>query len=123
MELSKIYYSAYGYWKGYDAINKLANAADIDKNIVKNWLEKQALWQIYLPPPNYIPRYHWNISKPNEIHQADLLFLPHDIVKRKTYKYALVVVDIASRYVDAEPLTSKYSTEVSKAFNKIYSRK
>jgi len=93
------------------------------KNIVKNWLEKQALWQIYLPPPNYIPRYHWNISKPNEIHQADLLFLPHDIVKRKTYKYALVVVDIASRYIDAEPLTSKYSTEVSTAFNKLYSRK
>ena len=44
-------------------------------------------------------------------------------VKRKTYKYALVVVDIASRYVDAEPLTSKYSAEVSKAFEKIYSRR
>jgi len=123
-KLSKIYYSAVGYWKGYDAINKLADATNIaDKNSVKNWLEKQALWQIYLPPPKYIPRPHWDISKPNEIHQADLLFLPHDTVKRKTYKYALVVVDVASRYVDAEPLTSKYSTEVSKAFNKIYSRK
>ena len=123
-KLSKIYYSAAGYWKGYDAVHQLADAANIaDKNSVKNWLEKQALWQIYLPPPKYIPRPHWDISKPNEIHQADLLFLPHDTVKRKTYKYALVVVDVASRYVDAEPLTSKYSTEVSKAFNKIYSRK
>jgi len=122
-KLTKIYYSAVGYWKGYDAINKLADAASVDKNIVKNWLEKQALWQIYLSPPKYIPRPHWNISKPNEIHQADLLFLPHDTVKRKTYKYALVVVDVASRYVDAEPLTSKYSAEVSKAFGEIYSRK
>jgi hypothetical protein len=52
-----------------------------------------------------------------------MLFLPHDTVKRKTYKYALVVVDVASRYTDAEPLTSKYSTEVTKAFTKIYSRK
>jgi len=89
----------------------------------KKWLEKQAIWQIYLPAPDYIPRPHWNISKPNEIHQADLLFLPHDVVKRKTYKYALVVVDVASRYIDAEPLTSKYSTDVSIAFNKIYSRR
>jgi hypothetical protein len=81
------------------------------------------MWQIYLPPPDYIPRPHWNVSKPNEIHQADLLFLPHDSVKRRTYKYALVVVDIASRYTDAEALGSKYSTEVAKALTRIYSRK
>ena len=41
----------------------------------------------------------------------------------KTYKYALVVVDVASRYIDAEPLTSKYASEVAAAFEKIYSRK
>ena len=57
------------------------------------------------------------------IHQADLLFLPHDTVGRKTYKYALVVVDVATRYKDAEPLTSKESSLVAKAFEKIYSRK
>ena len=122
-KLSNHYYSTQGYWKGYDAINKLSEVTNIDKDIVKNWLGKQALWQIYLSAPKYIPRYHWNVEKVNQIHQADLLFLPHDVVKRKTYKYALVVVDIASRYVDAEPLTSKYSAEVSKAFEKIYSRR
>ena len=57
------------------------------------------------------------------IHQADLLFLPHDIAGRKTYKYALVAVDIASRYKDAEALSSKESSEVAKAFQKIYSQK
>ena len=41
----------------------------------KEWLKKQALWQIYLPSPRYIPRPHWTVDKPNEIHQADLLFL------------------------------------------------
>jgi len=35
----------------------------------------------------------------------------------------LVVIDIASRYKDAEPLTSKSSDEVAKAFSNIYSRK
>ena len=121
--LSKIYYSVGGYWKGYSAISKLAKKANVTKDEAKAWLEKQAIWQIYLPPPEYIPRPHWVIDKPNQIHQADLLFLPHDKVGRKTFKYALVVVDVASRYKDAEALTSKESNEVAKAFTKIYSRK
>ena len=51
------------------------------------------------------------------------MFLPHDSVGRKTYSCALVVVDIATRYKDAEPLTSEESSVVAKAFEKIYSRK
>ena len=121
--LPKIYYSPGGYWKGYSAFSKLADAAGVSENEAKEWLKKQALWQIYLPSPRYIPRPHWTVEKPNEIHQADLLFLPHDTVRRKTFKYALVVVDVASRYKDAEPLTSKESSEVAKSFEKIYSRK
>ena len=119
----RIYYSTEGYWKGYSAIPKLADKAKVSENVAKRWLEKQAIWQIYLPPPKYIPRPHWVVDKPNHIHQADLLFLPHDRVGRKTYRYALVVIDVASRYKDAEPLTSKESHEISKAFEKIYSRK
>ena len=123
LKLSKIYYSPGGYWKGYSAFSKLADAAGVSENEAKEWLKKQALWQIYLPSPRYIPRPHWTVEKPNEIHQADLLFLPHDTVRRKTFKYALVVVDVASRYKDVEPLTSKESSEVAKSFEKIYSRK
>ena len=56
--------------------------------------------------------------------QADLLFLPHEKLPhvRKVYKYALTVVDVASRYKAAEPSTSKESDEVSKTFQKIYRR-
>ena len=121
--LSKIYYSPEGYWKGYSAVSKLASAAKVSEGKARDWLERQALWQIYLPPPKYLPRPHWSVDRPNEIHQADLLFLPHDKVGRKTYRYALVVIDVASRYKDAEALTSKDSQEVAKAFEKIYSRK
>ena len=119
--LSKIYYSPGGYWKGYSAFSKLADTAGVSENEAKEWLKKQALWQIYFPSPRYIPRPHWTVDKPNEIHQADLLFLPHDTVRRKTFKYALVVIDVASRYKDAEPLTSKESSEVAKSdiFSKI----
>ena len=49
--------------------------------------------------------------------------MPNDKVGRKTYLYALVVIDIASRYKDAEALTAKDSSEIAKGFEKIYSRK
>ena len=57
--------------------------------MAKDWLKKQAIWQIYLPAPRHIPRPKFDIRVPNEVHQADLLFLPLDRVGRRTYKYAL----------------------------------
>ena len=123
IRLSKVYYSTKGYWKGYAAIGKLSKEAGVSEQYAKEWLEKQALWQIYLAPPDYIPRPRWTVSKPNQVHQADLLFLPHDTIGNKTYRYALVVIDVASRYKDAEALSTKDSGEISKCFVKIYSRR
>lgn len=37
---------------------------------------------------------HITVYHPDSVHQADLLFLPHDKVGKKIYKYALVVVVI-----------------------------
>ena len=121
-KLAKIYYSPQGYWKGVSAIKKLADAAKAPENVVKQWLYKQAIWQIYLPAPRYVPRPKFDVATPNSVHQEDLLFLPHDKLRRKIYKYALTVVDIASRYKEAEPLTSKDSGEVARAFQSIYKR-
>ena len=123
-KLSKIYYSPKGYWKGVSAIDKLAKEAKVSKKEAAAFLKKQTVWQIYLPSPKYIPRAKFSVSAPNEVHQADLLFLPHDRPGKgkKLYKYALTVVDVASRHKEAEPLSSKESGEVVKAFEKIYSR-
>ena len=123
-KLAKIYYSPQGYWKGTSAIKKLAEAAKVPENTTKQWLIRLALWQIYLPAPRYVPRPKFDVATPNSVHQADLLFLPHDKLPRgrKIYKYALTVVDIASCYKEAEPLSSKDSAEVSKAFHSIYRR-
>ena len=122
--LSKIYYSPRGYWKGFAAIKKLAQAAKVSEDVARNWLGKQALWQIYLPAPRYIPRPKFDVPVPNQVHQADLLYLPHDRPprSRKTFKYALTVVDVASRFKEAEPLTTKEAKEVAAALERIYSR-
>jgi len=119
-KLAKIYCGPGGYWKGIAAIKKLAEAAKVPEETAKKWLIRQAL----LPMPKRIPRPKFDVPMPNKVHQADLLFLPHDKLPRgrKVFKYALTVVDVASRYKDAEPLTSKNSDEVAQAFQKIYKR-
>ena len=59
-------------------------------------------------------------AKPNDIHQADILYLPHDKFGKKTYKYALNIVDVASRYKGSYQLTTKNSKEVAQASQWIY---
>ena len=75
-----------------------------------------------LPAPRRVPRPKFDVAVPNEVHQADLLFLPHDRVGQKTFRYALMVIDVASRYKEAEPLTSKTAAEVADALSRIYRR-
>ena len=75
-KLAKIFYSPQGYWKGVSAIKKLAEAAKVPENVAKQWLYKQAIWQIYLPAPRYFLRPKFDVSTPNSVHQEDLLFYP-----------------------------------------------
>jgi len=59
---------------------------------------------------------------PDYEQQFDLLFLPHDRVNNKVYKYAVVGVDVGSRLCDAEPLTDKRSDNVLNAVLAMYDR-
>ena len=122
-KFKRIYYSDDGYWRGKSAIQKLSRASGSTKEEAEKWLMKQPLFQIYLPLPKYIPRPNSNLSsfaKPNDIHQADILYLPHDRYVKKTYKYALNIVDVASRYKGSYRLATKNSKEVAQAFKWIY---
>ena len=42
----------------------------------------------------------------------------YDIINNKIYKYCLCIVDVASRFKWAVPLTDKTSSSVAKAFKK-----
>ena len=119
-KLQNIYYSPRGYWKGAAAIQKLAAAAQVSEDVARDWLKKQAIWQIYLPALKYISWPKFDVSEPNDVHQADLVYVPHDRVGKKIYRYALTVVDVASRFKAAEPLTSKTASEVADSLEKIY---
>ena len=122
-KFEQISYSDDGYWRGKSAIQKLSRASGSTKEEAEKWLLKQPLYQIYLPPPKYIPRPNASMSlfaKPNDIHQSDILYLPHDKFKKKTYKYALNILDVASRYKGSYHLATKNSKEVAQAFQWIY---
>ena len=122
-KFKQIYYSDGGYWRGKSAIQKLAKASGSTKEEAEEWLLKQPLYQIYLPAPKYVQRPNASMSlfaKPKDIHQSDLLSLPHDKLKKKTYKYAINIVDVASRYKGSYQLTTKNAKEVAQAFQWIY---
>lgn len=55
---------------------------------------------------------------PNAVQQADLCKMPED----RGYIYFLVLVELACRRVDGEPIKDKESTTVLKAFKAIYRR-
>ncbi|WP_143217089.1 integrase catalytic domain-containing protein, partial [Acinetobacter baumannii] len=58
----------------------------------------------------------------NKLHQADLMYLPHDKVYQNTYKYVLNIVDIASGYKVSRPLKTKKASEVAEMFKDIYKK-
>ena len=88
---------------------------------IRERLHNQNEWQKYAPSPKNISRVSYGkISRPNCVHQCDLLFLTHDKYKGKTWKAVLQIIDVASRFKASVPLTSKNSSEVAKAFKKIY---
>ena len=118
----KIYYQPENLWKGRKAITRLRKATKLPLNQVKAWLAKQALWQVHIPPPKRIDHPHYYVTKVHQMHQADLLYLPHDKVYQNTYKYTLNVIDVASRYKASRPLKTKKASEVAEMLQDIYKK-
>ena len=121
-KLRKIYYDPENLWTGLKAIKMLRKESGEPLKVIKAWLAKQALWQVHLPKPKHIDYAHFYVRKPNKLHQADLLYLPHDKVYQNTYKYTLNVIDAASGYKASRPLKTKKASEVSERFKDIYKK-
>ena len=94
----------------------------MSKKDIKSWVAKQALWQIHIPPPKEIHHPHYDVTKPNEQHQFDLLYMPHNLFEENTYKYILTDIDVASRYKVARSLRTKISSEVAFVLEAIYKK-
>ena len=121
-KLSDIFYQPENLWTGRKAEKMLKQESGFSLKIVRAWLAREAFFQIHLPRPKKIKYAHFYVTKPNQIHQADLLYLPHDKVYQNTYKYTLNVIDIASGYAASRPLRTKKAKEVADMFKDIYKK-
>ena len=118
----QIYYQPEHLWTGRKAIKLLQKESGEPLKVVRNWLATQAFFQVFLPKPKHIDYAHFYVTKVNKIHQADLMYLPHDKVYQNTYKYVLNIIDIASGYKASRPLRTKKASEVAEMFKDIYKK-
>ncbi|CAB5388537.1 unnamed protein product [Rhizophagus irregularis] len=107
--LCRIFYQPSGYQRTAKKLYKTSQNAGYDFTLdeVQDWLERQAVHQVHKPRPRFIPRVSFSsIQVPNEVHQADILYMPYDKVGHVTYLFCLNIVDIASRYKESVPIGS-----------------
>ena len=60
-----------------------------------------------MPLTTEIKHLHYNVTRPNEQHQLDLFYVPHNIFEENTCKYILTGADVALRYMVARVLKTK----------------
>src|SRR4051812_2323774 len=107
INLQKIYYQPSGYQRTAKKLHEASLKAGFDftLNEMRDWLEKQAIYQIHKPRPRYIPRASFSsITTPNKVHQADVLYTRHIKSGRTIYLFYLNLVDVASRYKASVPI-------------------
>ena len=118
--MDKLYYQPNHLWKGKVTVKKLAELSGEKPKVIKQWLSRQAFWQVHLPAPKQVDRPHYQVTIPNEMHQFDLLYMPSDTSYGNKYKYILAGIDAASRHKVARPLRTKQAHDVAEMIADIY---
>ena len=120
LKTDRLYYQPNHLWKGKATVKKLAELTREKPKVIKQWLSRQAFWQVHLPAPKSIDRPHYQVTTPNEMHQFDLLYIPSDTLYENKYKYILAGIDAASRYKVARPLRTKQARDMTEMIADIY---
>ena len=121
-KLYQAYYEPVRLWAGGKAIKELHKITSMLKKDIKSWLAKKPLWKVHIPAPKEINHPHYDMAKPNEQHQFDLLYMPHNLFEGNTYKYILTGIDVASRHKVTRALRTKKSSEVAFVLATIYKK-
>jgi len=127
--LHNIYYHPTEYYSNPKSLLKALKTNDMCKkegyrfclSECKTFLKNQESYQINKTSSKYISKasYGW-ITHSNCVHQCDILFLTYNYYRGKKYKTVLNIINCTFRYKASVLLTSKNSSEVIRAFRKIY---
>ena len=121
-KFAEVYYKPEHLWTGNKAIRKLHKETCLSKKDAKSWLGRQVFWQVHIPSPKSINHPHYEITKPNKMHQFDILYVPSNVVYGTEYKYILTGIDVASRYKVARSLRNKKADEVAFVLEAVYKK-
>ena len=120
LKMDRLCYQPNHLWKGKAAVKKLAELSGEKLKTVKQWLFRQAFWQVHLPAPKRLDRPHYQVTTPNEMHQSDLLYMPSDTLYGNKYEYILAGIDVTSRYKVVRPLRNKEDRYVAEMIADMY---
>ena len=71
--MDKIYYQPNHLWKSKKAVKKLKEYRKEKPKVIKQWLSRQAFWQVHLPAPKCIDRLHYQVTTLIIITKNDLI--------------------------------------------------
>ena len=125
-KLKRIYYSndGYdGYWRRKSAIqNYLKHQVQQKKRRENGYKDSHCTKYVYHRQNIFLDLMqvcHYMLNQMIFIRQIFFIYLMTD-TKRKIYKYALSIVNVASRYKGSYQLTTKNSKEIAQTFHFIY---
>ena len=116
------YYQPDRLWTGGKAIKELHKIKSMSRKDIRSWLAKHTLWQVHIPPAKEINHPHYDVTKPNQQHQFDLLYMPHNVSEGNMYKYILTGINVVSRYKVSRPFRTKKLSEVAFVLEAIYKK-
>ena len=79
--------------------------------------------QVHIPFPKQVNQPHFTVQIPNQQHQFDVLYMPHDKFQGSTYKYLLTAVNVALRYKIVKPLRTKKASDAAFLLKTMYESK
>ena len=122
VKLYQAYYQPDRLWSAGKAIKELHKIPCMSRKDIRSWLAKQGLWQFHIPHPKEIHHLYYDVTKPNEQHQSDLLYMPHNVFEGNMYKYVLTVIDAVSRHKVVRAFRTKKSSKVAFVLESIYKK-
>ena len=102
----------------FGSVKNLTNASQLSTKKVKNFLRSQSSHTKYGLFRKTYPRLKVIVNYINKIWSLDLAYVDKLAKYNRGVRYLLVAVDCLSRYLQVEPLKTKYAEETSEAFKK-----
>ena len=123
--LSNLYYTPDkgGSYSGLQTFYETVKADGkykIRRTYIAKWLRRQTPYSLQVNAKRSFPRNKFNVNDLDDVWTFDLKDMSQYAEENDTYKYALIGMDVFSRYAWGIPLKSKSTDTVTKAVKSIF---